>query len=290
MAEQGTHNAWVAGSIPAAGTPRPARRHRLSDIGDRAGVPTAAGADHTDEMRVPGRAVAAVCLLILIVLAAGAAIESALVHPTNLSARLRSDISDTVSAPGFTLQIVYESQPGPKAPAAQRAALASSGEAVVTYRAPDRLQIVAEGVPGHQEIELFIGSHVYVSYDSGAHWSEGRAQVAGTNVGAVNARHILQPLRDAAQASDLTASGDQLSGLLAGTAFVIDSGLSSEGIAPSSVGQLQATVSHGRLQALGVRFNDPERTVAMLYRITAVGSAPPVVAPDPASITPAPKG
>jgi hypothetical protein len=241
-------------------------------------------------MRVPGRAVAAVCLLILIVLAAGAAIESALVHPASLSARLRTDISNTVSAPSFTLQIVYESQPGPKAPAAQRTSLASSGEAVVTYRAPDRLQIVAPGVPGRQQIELFIGPHVYVSYDSGAHWSEGKAQVAGTDVGAVNARHILQPLRDAARATDLTASGDLLSGLLVGTDFVTDSGLSSQGIAPSSVGQLQATVSHGRLQALGVRFSNPERTVAMLYRITAVGSAPPVVAPDPASITPAPKG
>lgn len=241
-------------------------------------------------MRVPGRAVAAVCLVVLILLAAGAAIESALVHPASLSARLRTDISDTVSASSFTLQIVYESQPGPKAPASQRAALASTEEAVVTYRAPDRLQIVYPGVSGHQEIELAIGSHVYVSYDSGAHWTGGKAQVAGTDVGAVNARHILKPLRDAARASDLSATGDQLSGLLAGKAFLADSGLSSQGIRPGSTGLLQATVAHGRLQALGVRFADPERTVAMLYRITAVGSAPPVVAPDPASVTPASKG
>lgn len=236
-------------------------------------------------MRVPARAVAAICLAVLALLTIGAVVLSVEVHPSGLSSKLRSAVSNTVSARSFTLQIIYRCAAGPSVPAAQRGALNGAEEAV-TYRAPDALQIVFPGVKGQQQIELAIGSKVYVSYDSGAHWSSQQAP-AGTDVEAAKVKHLLKPLQVAAGATGLSRSGNRISGTLLGPAFLTDVGVRHSGVSPHIRGIMEASFSPGHLQLLRVRFAWPQQVVVVLYRLTAVGKAPPIVAPAPVSVTPA---
>ncbi len=236
-------------------------------------------------MRVPARLVPHACLGALVLLAALAGGVSAATTPSDAGAQLRSAVARAVAAPSFSLQVVYLEQPGPQAPAPARTSMTGSESVLVTYHAPDRVQVVSPGQLGTRQIEVAIGPSVWVSYDSGQQWVAGRARVPGTSIGARSAQELLRPLQLAGQAGDVARSGSDFVATVPGTTLLQSTGLV-QLVRPGQhfTTSVRATVAQGRVVSLTARFAGQQQVLTLGYRFSMFGTAPDISAPDPASV------
>jgi hypothetical protein len=190
----------------------------------------------------------------------------------------------TLAATGFAL--IDTNSISPLSPAARAADQGQNARTVVIrvlYTAPDRVQESEVGPNGQTVSVIVIGARRYRS--SGSGWTE---LPPSPGLGAQAAETITSPLRAAANATTVTRQGDvyyfvppDVVRFLSSVLGVNASQLSSPSLSAVIHGdfltdeRISAVVQHQRLSVDLAFF--------------AIGSAPPVLAPPPSSLVPAPE-
>jgi hypothetical protein len=181
----------------------------------------------------------------------GTAAASVVTHPSGTGCRdeLIRAARSTLSAPSFTVDQSpwREHLDGPT--------VAGGGAATISFQAPDRERVVPSAVSGRTPPEVIV---------IGRRWWQGSTSLGWaaftTRTPSDPLAWLRPPLRATAATWDATACHF--------TARVAQGQVSGE-----------ATLSAGRMTALSMRLRDGGTTIDMAYRITRIGSSPPVTAP-----------
>lgn len=238
-------------------------------------------------MQSPTRAAPHVIMGVFTLLSVAAIFVSANSAPPVAQKQLQLAAADTAAATSFVL--VDTSTAAPAGSASSSAARTET--ATLVLQAPDRVLETITGANGQKLIRLAFGTRHYVQNAPG-HWL-GQSAPSDVNYGEEAARELRVPAQAIAQgATDVVAHGntftfamspDSVANELLGALL----GFQAAQLTPGTL-SLRATVDGEYLTSIEATAQQSGRQLDAKVSFSQIGSAPALVAPPAADVTPVP--